>query len=295
MKQSPTTLAERQDRLRALLEQLIATAPSESSYPGQTLTLDADADLATMAYTTALLDLLHGLGAITSEGGARWRVTSIAAGYFLRMLHDLLDSAEPLVADWDREGLSTPNPAHPFGSGVDLLAALERRRLELHTAAQPLREVHAVVGLIGKRLPSGERTFLLHWDIPAQQWQLIGGRREHSDASPRATLLREIAEELDCSPVVEGRHVVLRQLGELFVEEHLSSTFGLLSRIVFHAYTVRFLSDLPPLNPDLRWASEAELLAGRNSAGQTIAARPFRRVADLIAEGDVLGEEAEPR
>ncbi|MCG8353055.1 MAG: NUDIX hydrolase [Chloroflexales bacterium] len=290
MKQLPTTLAERQDHLRALLEQLIAAAPSESGQPGQALRLDADADPDTLAYITALLDLLRGLGVITSGDGGGWRVASIAAGYFLRMLYALLDSAEPLVADWNKEGLSTPSPAHPFGSGVNLLAALERRRLELHPAAQPLREVHAVVGLIGKRLPSGERAFLLHWDIHAQQWQLIGGRREHSDVSPRATLLREIAEELGCPPVVEGRHVLLRELGEPFAEEHLSSTFGLLSRITFQAYAVRFLSDLPSLSPDLRWISEAELLAGRNSAGQTIAVRPFRRVAELIEEGDVFGE-----
>jgi 8-oxo-dGTP pyrophosphatase MutT (NUDIX family) len=279
----PLTSPEYQPLLHTTLERLIAVAPTETGYPGSALdpvTLEHD-DIS-RGYLRALTDLLGYIGAvIPDESGRGVRVPSIQAGFFLRMLLTLLDSGQPLIADWMHEGVAGV-PAHPFNTGVDLLAALERRRLDIYNDAAPVREIQAAVGLIETRLPTGERAYLLHWDAAARRWQLVGGRFEGRDETLRVTMLRELAEELACPPLTEGIDVTLQEQGTPFAEERLSPTYGLLSQVVFQAYTVQFHTDLPPLNADLRWVTEAELLAGATADRQPIAAGPFLRIRERL-------------
>lgn len=275
----PTVLEERRIWLQAILERLAEAAPTETGKIGTFIDLaPLGVDPAAAGYVTALTDFLRALGAVTLDAtGTRLEVPSVQAGYVLRLLHALLEHNAPLVADWPHEGV-TPVAAHPFGTGVDLLAALERRRQDIAPDAGPLRAVNVAIGLIARRLPADERAYLLHWDAPAQRWQLVGGRFEHRDGTLRATMLRELVEELESPPLAEGVHVQLTELGPPFIEVRPSPTFGLLTRTTFQAYAVRFLTTMPPLHAELRWASERELLAGATTDGQPIAAGPFRRI-----------------
>lgn len=270
-----STPDERRVHLAALLTHLADAAPAEDGRPGRAVPLQGD--LAS-AYAAALLDLLTFLGAVQWEPGRRAvRVTTVQGRYLLGLLADLLTSGESLVADWARAGVTPPGELnHPFGAGVDLLAALERRRLELAPEALPLREGLAAVGLIVRRQPSGEQAYLCFYDVPARAWQLPGGRFEQADRTLRRTLLRELSEELDCGPLVEPGDVRIEELGPPFDKTRLSPTYGLLTRTIFQVYRVHFVRALPPLHDGLRWVTEAEALAGQTADGLRVDTAPLQ-------------------
>lgn len=267
----------RSDRLNLLLstlDQLMAAAPSETGTPAQPCSLASHHDPATLV----VIDLLISLGALSLDSSqAQVSVASLQGGYFLRLLHALLELDAPIVADWESHGVTT-STQYPFDRAVNLLAALEQRRLDLCPDAAPIRQVIAAIGLISCRLPIGERAFLVHWDEAARAWQLIGGRFEERDGSLRQTLVRELAEELACAPLREGYDVQLTEVGAPFSIERVSPTFGLLSRTTFHMFGVRFIRSMPALHKDLRWTTEAELLAGMTADRQIIAAEPFKHL-----------------
>jgi len=271
---------ERTTLLRHALEQLALAAPTESGEPAMDVSL-AHLDEQDRSYVQAVHDVLHLLGALdTSFDGKRVSVSSVQAGYLMQMLLSLLNSGTSLVGDWQREGLSR-GASHPFGRAVDLLGALERRRLEIISDAQPLRHVCAAVGG-SVRHEVDQPEYLMVWDEAARAWQLIGGRSELRDCSPRHTLLRELAEELYCPPLLEDIHVILGDLGTIIGSQRLSPTYGLLTHTTFHLYAVRFLGDLPPLHRDLRWVTELELQAGTTFDGQTISAEALLRLREQI-------------
>jgi 8-oxo-dGTP pyrophosphatase MutT (NUDIX family) len=267
---------------RTLLERLSNAAPTESGRPGSAISLRY-ADDFERGYASALIDLLVHIDALTVDPiTADLDVTSVQAGYLLRLLADLLDSDTPLVADWSREGVSAPaDQHHPFARGVDLLAALEQRRLELLPSAVPLREVRAAVGLIMRHDQDGAPSYLLAYDADAGTWQLLGGRFELRDASLRDTLLRELAEELDCA-CLTASDVSLTERGPLFAIERLSPTYGMLTRTTFQVYTVHFTHGPPKLHAGLRWISEAEVLAGITADQQRVAAEPLLHLRDRL-------------
>lgn len=269
--------AERRHLIGAALERLAATAPTEAGWPGEAVALAtlAPPDTHAQAVLATLIDLLALLGALHYDSQAQTvRVPSVQAGYLLRLVQALHASDAPLVADWQSEGLSADG-SNPLGRAVDLLALLEQRRRELQPDAPALRETRAAVGLVVRAEADGGRSFLLIWDAPARAWQLIGGQVALGDGSLRATLLREMAEELRCPPLIEQVHLALAELGPPATEERVSPTYGLLTRTTFQVYTVHFLTPPPPLPADARWVSEAELRAGITRDQQPIAAAPF--------------------
>lgn len=259
--------------LRDLLGCLDMAAPTEAGAAARPLRLELD-DPAVQAYAWAWCDLLTLLGALHWQGDM-FTLVSPQAGYLVRMLRALGDAGAPLVADWRAEGVGDTRDV--FGSGVNLLAALEQRRLALLPDAAPLRETHAALGLIVRRRAEA-REALLVWDAPAGAWQLPGGRYEHGDGSLRATLLRELAEELGCAPLAEGQQLRLAGLGGPCEHTRRSPTYGLRTRTIFQLFAVRWLVELPRLGAGLRWLSEGELLAGRTADGQPIAAEPLLHV-----------------
>lgn len=273
----------RRRQLLDTLDQLVAAAPTEAGLAGQPLSL---AELRRMIGSAErlddLLDLLGGGGLVRiAPGGDTLRVTSFIAGLFLRLLVTLGRRGEPLTIDWSTLGVAGPAPGD-LPRGVDLLAAIERHRLATTPDPAPLREVRAAVGLIGGRRPSGERALLFHWDANAGRWQLIGGRYEERDGSLRATLLREIAEELGCRELAEGVDVRLREIGPPFAEQWISPTLGILTQTIFQVFAVRLLVEIPPPGATTRWMTEAEILAGVTTDRQLISATPVTR---LIREG----------
>ncbi len=268
-----TSSAHRQDMVCTLLDRLVQAAPSENGLPGTPLSL---VDIATCDYLLAVLDMLAWLGAVSLDREHQLiKVTAVQAGYLFRLLSDLVSCDAALVADWGREGLTAPERLrHPFGAGVDLLAALERRRRELLPAAAPVREVQAAVGLVMRQSLDGTLVYLLVYDAAARMWQLPGGRCEVQDSSPRTALLRELREELDLPYLHEPADVVLTAIGLPTSSQRESPTYGLLTRTIFHVFAVHFISDLPALRADLRWVSTAELRAGRTIDQQIISVPP---------------------
>lgn len=272
----------RSSRRRQLLKtitQLAAAAPTETGMGGQPLGLtDLRRTIGSTARLDDLLDLMCAIGAVQIEpGGDAIRIPTFVAGLFFQLLDALGRRGEPLTIDWAAIGV-TESSCHGLGRGVDLVAAIERHRLATTSDPTPLREVHAAVGLIGGRGPSGERALLFHWDQNAGHWQLVGGRYEERDGSLQATLLREIAEELGCRELSEGVDLRLREIGPPFAEQWVSPTFGVLTRTIFQAFEVQFLSDLPPLTATARWMTESEILAGLTSDRQPISSAPVTRL-----------------
>lgn len=266
--------------LRAFLERLAAAAPTETGLPGSTIDIPQQTSFEN-GYLAALIDLLIRLGALASDPSATHiQSSSIQAGYFFRILRELLESPEPLVIDWSREGVTPRTDLHhPFERGVDLLAALEQRRLELFPGAAPIREVQAAVGLIVARDHAGVRRYLFVNDRNAGAWQLPGGRFEQRDGTLLGTLLRELAEELDCGEL-SASDVALAEIGPPFSIARVSPTYGLLTRTTFQVYSVQFMRGLPEMHAGMRWLGEDEIRAGVTADGQTISAAPLRRIMD---------------
>jgi 8-oxo-dGTP pyrophosphatase MutT (NUDIX family) len=254
------------DLLRTTLERVAQAAPTETGHPALPLRLGA-AEGEDAAYMRAVLDVLGWLGAVRREGDLVV-VASAQAGYMVRLLLALLETQQPLVADWTGEGTRSPAP-QPLERAVDVLAALEQRRLHLNPHALPLREVQAAVGLVEHYDEAGRAACLVFWD-KIGVWQLIGGRRERHDRSLHDTMLRELAEELQAPALREPEQVVLAELGTPFAQERLSPTYGMLTRTIFQCYRVDFRGPVPSLPERVRRVSRAELLAGKTTDGQPI-------------------------
>lgn len=281
------------DHACSVLDCLAAAAPTEAGRPGEwvylnELRLGSGYDA---RHALGLLELPAALGALElNRSDCSARVTSVSGGYLLRLLSDLLDCGAPIVADWESEGLSL-GAGHPFGRATDLLAALELRRRELLPGAAPVRNLDAALGLLVD-LREGERLFLLCYDEAARAWQLPGGRYENRDRSLRATLLRELEEELGCGPLREPDDLLLHPLGQPLSVTRLSPTLGLLTRTKFHLFLVRPARPLALDGPGLRWLSEAELRAGRTLDDQAVEAGPLLRLLEqptVAAELAALG------
>lgn len=265
--------------LRDLLHCLALAAPTEDGAPAQPLRLELE-DPMVQAYAQAWCDLFTMFGALQSEG-EQFTVVSPQAGYFLRLLRALSTAPGPLVRDWHAEGVSN-DAAAALDTGVNLLAALERRRMLLQSAAKPLRETRAALGVIARRAATACEVLLV-WDAAAGAWQLPGGRSERRDSSLRATLLRELAEELVCGPLNEGTDVQITALGAPAERTRWSPTYGLHTRTQFQLFMVRWYTALPTLPDYTRWLNEPELRAERTSDGQPIAAEPLVQFLDAAA------------
>jgi len=102
----PGDSSDRRALVRDALAHLAAAAPGEDGRPGRPTAL-AHPDELIQAYRIALADILQFLGAVEPAAGpGGLRVTSVQASYFLHLLIALLDTGEPLVADWTRYGVS---------------------------------------------------------------------------------------------------------------------------------------------------------------------------------------------
>lgn len=266
----PDLLQQRLQRLRSALVTLLDSAPPEGDVreDGPALTFAENDD-----YMAALVDLLACLGAAAPLPSGQLQLSSPQVGYLLKQVIGLLDLSAPVVDNWTGVGLGTVGPRSL--AAVDLCAALEQRRISLDPAAPPIRALTVVIGIIVSPTPTGERHYLLSWDAAARAWQLVGGRVEASDPSLQRALVREISEELWRGPLEEERDLVLTEIAPPFTHARVSPTYGVLSSVTFHAFHVRFLAPLPPLDETLRWVSAGELEAGRTHDGQLIASGPF--------------------
>lgn len=276
MESKHTPLAARRAHICIVLDKLAAAAPTEDGRPGRLVEFEG---LQERDYRLGILDMVATMGLIrlTNDGLGAW-VVSPAAGWALRAWCDLVAAEAPLVADWEHAGV-TPGEQlrHPFAKGADFLAALDQRRQEVLPASPALREIEAAVGIVMQSSAAGEWAFLFTFDQAAGAWQLPGGRREHTDSSLEATLLRELREELAVELHIPD-DLQLRALPPPFVGMRPSPTYGLRSRTFFHPFLVTLQHELPLMTPHVRWLSMAEVQAGRAADGACVAGEPLLHV-----------------
>lgn len=272
------TQIDRRAQTLLLLDKLINAAPTEANSAVTPITLDANSR--DLDYILALTTGLTWLGAVElNEETLTIRVTSPQAGYALRLLRDLVSAGKPLVADWNREGVTPSDQLrHPFGAAVDLLAALDRRRHEVLPRATPVRSILAAVGVIARLEADGSRAYLLVYDPEARTWQLPGGRFEDRDQSLRDTLLRELSEELRCGVLREPDDLTLHELGSPLVEVRESPTYGLRSETLFHVFLVQITHTFFTLHEDLRWVRETDIVSGVTVDGKNVSTVPLTRL-----------------
>jgi 8-oxo-dGTP pyrophosphatase MutT (NUDIX family) len=264
---------------RMVLDRLADAAPSETGDSATPVSLaDLCATERAAGYVQATLDMLRSLGAVQADSqSTEVVVTSAMAGFMLRLLNSLPAASGPLVADWHSLGVSK-SAGHGLTRAVDLLAAIERRRLELLPNSLPVRHVEAAIGLIGGRNAVGDPALLFHWDQGASMWQLVGGHYEARDGSLRAAMLRELSEELECERLFEGQDLELHEFGPRFDVERLSPTYGLLTRTTFQAFAVRFLTLRTLEHTRTRWICAAELNQQQTTDGQPVSAAPVQQL-----------------
>lgn len=267
-----------------LLDRLAAAAPSETGCSGRRIYFE---DSHRLEYQLGLLDALAVLGVVTlTEGGSAVDVASPMAGWALRLLSDLLDTGVPLLPDWQTLGMGQSVPTTLPLRAANLLAFLEARRLELLPDAPPMRETEAAVGIIARQDESAELTFLLVYDPSAQAWQLPGGRCERFDHSPRATLMRELCEELGAS-LHEPHDLMLHDLATPISIRRLSPTYGLLTQTLFHPFVV-WLQHPVNLDPSSScWLPLESIRAGVAPDNSSVAAEPLLYLLDL--PGSAIG------
>jgi 8-oxo-dGTP pyrophosphatase MutT (NUDIX family) len=239
-------------------EEWVADAPLDASTPVPT------------AYRQGVQDLLTALGVLSTDGDAegRPRFTSPMSYYLVRSLIALLQDAaqaqHPLSYAW--QGRAS-QPCE--GLGARFVNLIESYRADCLPSPTPLREIRAVAAVIKAR-HDGQDAFLMQYDPQAEQFQLIGGKREVYDADDEAALVRELCEELNLASVTPGSDVRLHLLLEQRGEQKVSATTQLMTRYshsFFHLMEVRF-----PLLTDqhTRWLTLPELDAGRAADGRTI-------------------------
>ncbi|PDW04550.1 NUDIX hydrolase [Candidatus Viridilinea mediisalina] len=276
METKHSALALRRARICILLDELAAAAPREDGRPGRLVELEGVQD---QEYLLGVVDMVATMGLVrlTSDGLGAW-VVSPAAGWALRAWCDLVAAEAPLVADWQGAGV-TPGEQlrHPFAKGANFLAALDQRRQEVLPGSLAVREIEAAVGLVAQSRAADEWAFLFTFDQAAGAWQLPGGRREYTDASLEAALLRELREELAVElHMPDDLH--LRALPPPFVGMRTSPTYGLRSRTCFYPFLVTLQHELPLVTPHVRWLTMAEVQAGRAADGACVAAEPLLHV-----------------
>jgi 8-oxo-dGTP pyrophosphatase MutT (NUDIX family) len=272
-------ISEQQQMLVEIVRWLARTAPTETGIPA-TRVPRPPLRTARDAYTAAVIDMLCWCGLLQQDEQQHTvQVTSVQAGYMLRMLEALLCLNAPLVADWTSKGMQRASADAP-ASAVHLLAYLDEYRRRIAPHAEPLRHVRAALALITARSTTAEPLFLMFWDQAAQSWQFIGGRYEEQDESLHQTMLRELQEELLLDTLDDTRDVCLEALGAPFALERMSPTFGLYTRTTFQVYRVQFLTALPPLHQRLRWVRESEVLAGVTDDGAAVTGMVFHHLRD---------------
>jgi 8-oxo-dGTP pyrophosphatase MutT (NUDIX family) len=167
-----------------------------------------------------------------------------------------------------------------------LLAAAELARHKQVAHPTPVRDIFAANALIIAHA-KGHPYILMQFDDGAQQFQLIGGKRDPTDRDNEHTVLREIQEELELPDLHVPTDLTLVPVGERFEQTTLSRTYGVVTSYHISFYHVQHWRSplrLDALAVETRWIAFEHIRAGRLPDG--------RKVSDLAVQslGDYLDE-----
>jgi len=211
------------------------------------------------AYRRAVDDLLSSLGLVTNG-----EFTSPMAYYFVQSLKFALRENVLSGNAW-----TGPIADTCTGLGARLVRTLESFRVGCSENPTAQRSVQAVMGIIKARR-NGQDVYLMQFDPGANQFQPLGGKRELSDASNEAALARELSEELNLEPLMDGRDFNLRPLIENVRMHSVSASLHIVTAYehsFYHVVDIRF-----PLHTDenTRWITADELRARKTNDGLKI-------------------------
>ncbi|MFO0952828.1 MAG: NUDIX hydrolase [Isosphaeraceae bacterium] len=152
---------------------------------------------------------------------------------------------------------------------------------------RPTRESTGSLALITRDAPEGSAApgtlYLAQWNLSWRALNLVGGHREGGE-SFRDCLVREIGEELG---LAEGEDFVVDDVPPVRLEfDAFSDSAWAPTAYRVEVYHVRLTGERAlarvASNPDNRWVSHAEILAGRCNDGTHISPTTAR-VVTLIA------------
>lgn len=236
------------------------------------------AQMTSTAYVGALCDVLQMLRLVQrADGGVV--VDGEMARLFVRSMAAHLADNIPMALDWHARSDGPADAAH----GRQLLAAVETSRKGNVSNPTPVREIFAVNAVI-KGQYGGKDYLLMQYDEQAEQFQLIGGKREPEDRDAAHTLLREISEELNLPDLQIPRDLNFVPIGERFERISLSPTYGVVTSYhisFFHVVEMRFV---PAVDRVTRWISMNAVRHGSLPDG--------RKVSDLVVQSlmDILDD-----
>jgi 8-oxo-dGTP pyrophosphatase MutT (NUDIX family) len=223
----------------------------------------------------------------SSDEESRVKARSEAALYFLRSLAQFIRKDLVLTGDWEREGvLQEVSPIQLISSGTQLVHTMEKIRTEELSDLTPIRKVFVSQAVIKARIRGKRQSlYLVQYDAPAHQYQLIGGRRRKSERNPLTVMKREISEELAENSLVYPRDYNLLKLVSDLKINSLSPTFGAFTSYNFTVYHAVFKCPKLFLGPNDRWVSLSELIAGETIDGARISSTALRKVDALVQNG----------
>lgn len=216
-------------------------------------------------YAQGALDVLALLGLVHLDDGRAGPTDPVAAMLIGSLRAHLADGLAVGLrwGDLDGDGLR----------GVDILRAIEASRVTRVPQPIPARIVQAAQAVIKSRSEQDGAwgdLYLMQYDLHAGRYQSIGGKREPSDGDMMDTLRREIGEELRLGYSPGPHQCRLTPLGEGWVEQTLSATYGVLTRYTFSFYQVTDIRFPIATDDATRWLTRAEILAGRAGDGRPI-------------------------
>lgn len=219
--------------------------------------------------STTLIAILKAFDAITVvyESGSNRpmvKASSRSAYYFIKSLSAYLHEGHTIISNWERPGINTgPYSAHEVLSGPQFLYFMEQRRTTDKKNAHPIRKTTVVKAIIKARIRGmSQPVYLVQFDPFSHQYQLIGGHKRPTDIDVETALRREIEEELSQNAIRFAPNYEVRHLAKISTKE-VSLTYGVYTEYDLHYSQITFKEDQLVLEPNDRWVTLKELMAGK--------------------------------
>ena len=167
-----------------------------------------------------------------------------------------------------------------------LLAAAESVRHEQIAHPTPVRDIYASNALITAHA-NGTVYVLMQYDDGAQQFQVIGGKRDPTDRDNEHTALREIQEELELPNLRIPADLSLLPVGERFEQTTLSRTYGVVTSYHLSFYHVQGWQPavaLDRLAVETRWIAVEHIRAQRLPDGHKVSDLAVQSLGDYLSD-----------
>ncbi|MBN2100444.1 ATP-binding protein [Candidatus Dojkabacteria bacterium] len=259
--------------LKDKIADFLENVPISTEQPVSSSSIGKDLKGETLHSVIVFLQLFNCVE-IKSKGkkAGEWKVKSVSptADYFLRSLARYIRKENSLISSWAKLG-TTDEKGSIFDWGTKYLAEMEKRRTVKFSDKYPTRLVSVSQAIIKARVKGYEEPlFLVQLDEKIDQYQFIGGRKIGSDKDLKATIERELSEELYKNDMVKKHNYTLEPLAENMRHYEISPTFGAFTEYTFSIYQIMFAEEDIKLGGGDIWVSAKELEAEQSYDGKHI-------------------------